>query len=626
MPELFARFVDPGQVVGGNYPLGPQGAYSVTLLVCLIGLLAAFVSYVCGRAPEGLAQYDLFGSTLELVKGQGGYRTRARSSRFGGTLSVCFFITAIAMLIEVLVQNASSDFGIERTATFPAPDTSVFTAEDARMEVSIVAQRAPGATRYACLWSDIVSSPLVGQQLQLVEGTRAGTNTTGNLTCSYRLASPSVRLLVGPYTSVVGTAALSLGLGPGLQIASWEVKIFDGSPQGRHTRAWSGAAPVPQDATRGRAHAVGVTLTPSTYTDRSYVLTSVGVDGTTYRGYRAAFTSYNTVNNTGARFLEDTLQLQLSMGPLVTATERAPRFTGLQLLGVLGGLAAAAFFFWRWAYELLDAAFDCASLTKEDGADLACLGRDYVRGGGGASSGSVVAGPFAGFGKSGQGAPQLVIAGSSRDLYALPGETIQQAAARAAILSQPMVPLHRAGNRGSLARAHSLRFGTSGRSLSPSGGSHGGSGGRAAFAASGIEAGYDDGHEPARAQAMSMGFGTAAAAGVPIDGGAAGGGGGVAGSNPYYGDNDAVAAATSRLGDTYGYDEDGAGNTVNPARLAQSVAAFRSPAIGASRNRAQVSALVDRAPADSNRSVSPSRRQLTPSYSFYHKAGMAGAR
>lgn len=205
---------------------------------------------------------------------------------------------------------------------------------------------------------------------------------------------------------VVPPARYDFRLSSYLQANTITIRIPD-AKSGAYTTA-SVSLPLGFNATAGRSHYIGITLTPSVYSDNAYFNAPGGVKTV---GYKAAFTSFYSVADNGtAAFgytLSDLVSLRVWLSPTVSYTERTPSLSILQLLGILWGLAVGVLIMMRIAYGLLDAYFGCVKLTYPDVLCVLTLGR--VRNGiakpGVLSSSSAVfpAGP--GGGGGGPGSP-----------------------------------------------------------------------------------------------------------------------------------------------------------------------------------------------------------------------------
>lgn len=450
MPAYSAAYV-AAVPANGNYP---AGGYSALLLTGFLLMLAVLGWYASGRSPAWLTRFDALSSSYTLlnVPGRGGgLKTAARTSKFGGALSLAALVAAVAMVAEVLAEYSTGSFALVTSVTAPSVDNAVFIGGQAALSVSLTAQRLPGPafTQYGCQLTDWAPSLALRVTPSLASATPSGSGANvsdadlpgGSLTCRYTLTAPALTLVAGPYsTGATVPSTLRVSVGPGLQITGWSATLADGSPDGGYTSAGS-TTPVPLDVTSGRLHTVAMTLTPATYTDVSYVLTGIGSSGTTTAGYRAAVTAYTLGNNTAQWARQDALLLSFSLSTLRVETTRSPRFTGLQLLGILFGLGVGTLLLFKFAHELLEAGCDCPSLLAEEGRRCGCCRRGYVSGAGAAHAHH--GGGATGYAKSGA-APAVHVGWGAGG----PPDTLAAAAARSTVVSQPMLAYQPHGGSG----------------------------------------------------------------------------------------------------------------------------------------------------------------------------------
>jgi hypothetical protein len=473
MPAYSAAYV-AAVPANGNYP---AGGYSALLLTGFLLMVAVLAWYASGRAPAWLSRFDALSSSYMLlnVPGRGGgLKTAARTTKFGGALSLAALVAAVAMVAEVLAEYSTGSFALVTAVTAPAVGNDVFIGAQAALSVSLTAQRLPGPsfTQYGCQLTDWAPSLAlrVAPTLAAASPSGYGANVSdadvpgGALVCRYTLTAPALTLLAGPYSTGASVApTLRVAVGPGLQITGWSATLADGSPDGSYTAA-SSTTSIPLDVTSGRLHTVAMTLTPATYTDVSYVLSGIGSAGTTTAGYRAAVTAYTLGNNTAQWARQDALLLSFGLSTWRVDTTRAPRFTGLQLLGILFGLGVGSLLLFKFAHELLEAACDCPSLSAEEGRRCGCCRRGYVSGAGVGGAHHHAHHATTGYPKSAAGfgsVPPVHVGWGAGG----PPDSLAAAAARSAVLSQPMVayqPQDGSGGSGSLLSPLAALFGGGG--------------------------------------------------------------------------------------------------------------------------------------------------------------------
>ena len=369
---MVAGYVDASGVTA-NTAFPSVSNYSdgriITLLVAGILIFITLVAYCAGRAPPSIRGCDVYGREVELAAAPGGggetWRPATRTSTFGGVLTVVAAVLAGGLAIDLLLQFAD-EFWLERSWTAGAPDGVARQANAGHVEVDIAALRAPGATT-GCLVYPLAATAVVTGGWTVAS--RVEADGAAGHTCAITVRAAAVTLPLNVYAgaqavamgvaAAAPTASLSFALGAYYQVTSFTVRVYDGKPSA-YTRGVLSAA-MPFNATVGRTHHVGVTLTPSLFEDVAYYETDAGGRAI---GYHAAFTSFVPWEAPASPALADTLVLHLTLSSSLVTTVRTPRLSILQLLGILLGLVGGIFFLMRLVHDACNALCSCTRVTR----------------------------------------------------------------------------------------------------------------------------------------------------------------------------------------------------------------------------------------------------------------------
>ncbi len=114
----------------------------------------------------------------------------------------------------------SVEYGVDRSWTTPALDVLARGTTNARIELSLNAQRDPNFPFAPCTLANLATSRAVDGQFSLTSQSSVG-SSSAQFTCAYAVTCPSMTVALSPYPVagvVPAVATLTVGLGAYLQV------------------------------------------------------------------------------------------------------------------------------------------------------------------------------------------------------------------------------------------------------------------------------------------------------------------------------------------------------------------------------------------------------------------------
>ena len=206
---------------------------SPTAGCCLAAVTLAV--YAIGACPNCIRSWDIYTSQYVVLGAINtkGFQPVLRTTKFGGTLLATAVVVAGALCTDVLVQYVY-EYGIEHSMSTPALDSSARSTTNARVDLALSALRSPSQAQASCSLSSLTSSASVSGGFSLVSQSlpAPGPPNSSGL-CSFAVSCPSVTVSVSPYAvyaSQPTPGAVTVGLGPYLQLSSWSLTIGAAKP------------------------------------------------------------------------------------------------------------------------------------------------------------------------------------------------------------------------------------------------------------------------------------------------------------------------------------------------------------------------------------------------------------
>lgn len=198
---------------------------------CCLATVALAI-YAIGACPNCIRSWDIYTSQYVVLGAINtkGFQPVLKTTKFGGTLLATAVVVAGALCTDVLVQYVY-EYGIEHSISTPALDSSARSTTNARVDLALTALRSPAQAQASCSLSSLTSSASVSGGFSLVSQSlpAPGPPNSSGL-CSFAVVCPSVTVSVSPYASLPTPGAVTVGLGPYLQLSSWSLTIGAAKP------------------------------------------------------------------------------------------------------------------------------------------------------------------------------------------------------------------------------------------------------------------------------------------------------------------------------------------------------------------------------------------------------------
>jgi hypothetical protein len=404
MSNVTVSFIDPTLLPANAIFVSTTSITDTQILTFLVGaglIICLVLFYLLRLLSESILQsFDYFSTSFNVISTsviRGSLKPYAKTSSFGGLISILGVITGATLVVVVLLGlEVSRGFVNENSVTSTSLDSNPLTSSNGLVTITLYASRlstAPIVGTGICRLLSLTSSSNIQTQFQLVSVMDLGRPNSSNLasySCGFVVQSstsgfgmkslsypsgfsPSIVDPTQPISVQSTVGLVSIGLDNYFQLTSFSVVVNDGKPS-CYTQASPISVPIVPNFVNSKQHLTQMLLSPSNYTDVSGWSSSTGPSPVTNgpntapstSGYRASVPIYiQTVTNNSVS-IGDSFLLAIAPSGQSIMTIATPKLANslttaiLLLLGILYGLSLGVFGMSKGVYELFDSLFSCS--------------------------------------------------------------------------------------------------------------------------------------------------------------------------------------------------------------------------------------------------------------------------